>query len=57
MLETVLLVVLVLFLLGALGTMPNWSHSRDWGYGPSSGLGLVVLVIVIILVGRLLKLF
>jgi hypothetical protein len=48
---TILLVVLVLMLLGAL---PAWGHSRSWGWGPSGGLGLVVLVLVVLLVtGRL----
>jgi hypothetical protein len=51
MLGTILLVVLVLALLGAL---PNWNHSRDWGYAPSGGFGLVVLVLlVLVLSGRL----
>jgi hypothetical protein len=48
---TILLVVVVLMLLGAL---PSWPHSRQWGYYPSGGLGLVVLVLlVLILAGRL----
>jgi len=48
---TILLVVLVLMLLGA---MPSWPHSRGWGYYPSGGLGLVLLVLVVlILSGRL----
>jgi len=48
---TVLLVVLILVLLGAL---PTWPHSRNWGYGPSGGLGLVVLILVIlVLMGRI----
>ncbi len=51
MLGTILLVVLILMLLGAL---PNWGHSRNWGYFPSGGLGLVVLVlIVLVLLGRI----
>jgi hypothetical protein len=51
MLGTVLLVVLILMLVGAL---PRWSHSRDWGYFPSGGLGLVVLILVILLLlGRI----
>ena len=51
MLGTVLLIVLVLFLVGAL---PRWPHSRSWGYYPSSGLGLVVIiVIVLLLMGRI----
>jgi hypothetical protein len=50
-LGTILLIVLVLMLIGAF---PSWPHSRSWGYGPSGGLGLVVLVIVILLVmGRI----
>ena len=46
MLGTVLLVLLILLLLGAL---PTWGHSRNWGYFPSGGLGLVVLVVVALL--------
>jgi hypothetical protein len=48
---TILLVVLVLMLLGAV---PTWPHSRGWGYYPSGGLGLVLLVLVILMLsGRL----
>ena len=48
---TILLVVLVLMLLGAV---PAWPHSRNWGYYPSSGLGLVVLILLILLLmGRI----
>jgi hypothetical protein len=48
---TILLVVLILMLLGAL---PTWPYSRSWGYYPSGGLGLiVVVVIVLLLAGRL----
>ena len=48
---TILLVILVLMLLGAI---PTWPHSRSWGYGPSGGLGLVVLILVILVIsGRL----
>ena len=51
MLGTILLVLLILMLLGAV---PTWPHSRNWGYGPSGGLGLVVLIIVILLLlGRI----
>ena len=50
-LGTILLVILILMLLGAI---PSWPHSRGWGYGPSGGLGLVVLILLIlILMGRL----
>jgi hypothetical protein len=48
---TVLIVIAVLMLLGAI---PAWPHSRDWGYGPSGGLGLVLLIVVILaLTGRI----
>lgn len=51
MLGTILLIVLVLLLIGAL---PSWGHSRNWGYGPSGGLGLVVLILLIlVLMGRI----
>ena len=51
MLGTILLVLLILMLLGAL---PTWPHSRAWGYGPSGGLGLVlVVVVVLLLLGRI----
>jgi hypothetical protein len=48
---TILIIVLILMLLGAF---PAWPHSRNWGYGPSGGLGLVlVILIVLMLSGRL----
>jgi hypothetical protein len=51
MLGTIVLIVLILLLIGAL---PSWSHSRSWGYYPSGGLGLVVLIVVILLLmGRI----
>lgn len=51
MLATVLIVVVVLMLLGAL---PTWNHSRSWGYGPSGGVGLVLTILVILLLlGRI----
>ncbi|MDD5542454.1 MAG: DUF3309 family protein [Acidobacteriia bacterium] len=51
MLATVLIVVVLLMLVGAL---PRWSHSRSWGYGPSGGLGLIVVILmVLLLLGRL----
>ena len=46
MLGTVLVVLLVLMLLGAL---PTWPHSRSWGYGPTSGLGLVLIILIVLL--------
>jgi hypothetical protein len=51
MLGTILLVLLVLFVIGAL---PTWGHSANWGYAPSGGLGLVLLVVVVLLLmGRI----
>lgn len=46
MLGTILIVILILLLLGAL---PTWPHSRNWGYFPSSGLGFVVVILLILL--------
>jgi hypothetical protein len=45
-LGTILLIVVVLLLIGAI---PAWPHSRSWGYGPSGGIGLVVLILIILL--------
>jgi hypothetical protein len=54
MLGTILLVLLILVLLGAVGSLPTWGHSRSWGYFPSGGLGLVVLILVVLLLmGRI----
>lgn len=51
MLGTILIVVLILLLLGAL---PTWPHSREWGYFPSGGLGLIVVILIILLLlGRI----
>ena len=51
MLGPILIVILILLLLGVL---PSWNHSRNWGYGPSGGLGLVVLIVVVLLLmGRI----
>jgi hypothetical protein len=48
---TILLVIVVLMLLGAI---PAWPHSRAWGYGPSGGLGVVLVILVILMLsGRL----
>ncbi|MDP1900873.1 MAG: DUF3309 family protein [Rubrivivax sp.] len=50
-LGTLLLIILVLLLIGAI---PSWPYSRSWGYGPSGGLGLiVVIVLVLLLTGRI----
>ena len=49
--STILLIILILLLVGAL---PNWPHSSKWGYGPSGGLGLVlVILLILVLMGRI----
>jgi hypothetical protein len=51
MLGTILIIVLLLMLIGAV---PAWPHSRNWGYYPSGGLGLVLMILVILLLlGRI----
>jgi hypothetical protein len=51
MLGTILIIILILMLLGAL---PRWGYSRSWGYFPSGGLGLIIVIIVIlVLLGRI----
>ena len=48
---TILLIIVILLLIGAL---PTWSHSAHWGYFPSGGLGLVLIILVVLmLVGRI----
>lgn len=51
MLSTVLVIVLLVLLLGA---MPAWPYSRDWGYYPTGGLGLILLIVILLIVmGRI----
>lgn len=51
MLGTILIIILILLLIGAL---PSWGYSRGWGYFPSGGLGLVLLIVIILLLlGRI----
>jgi hypothetical protein len=51
MLGTILIIIVILMLLGAI---PTWPHSRQWGYYPSGGLGLVLLILIILLLlGRI----
>jgi hypothetical protein len=50
-LTTILLIILVLMLIGAI---PSWPHSRSWGYGPSGAIGTIAIVLVVlILMGRI----
>ena len=49
MLSTILLIILILLLLGAV---PAWPYSRNWGYGPSGGLGLILIIVLIIVLLR-----
>jgi hypothetical protein len=50
MLGTILLIILILLLLGAI---PSWPYSRGWGYGPSGVVGLIIVVVVILLLLRI----
>lgn len=48
--ETILIIVLIIALIGVL---PTWPHSRSWGYYPSGGIGLILLIVIIVLlIGR-----
>jgi len=47
-------IILIVLVLALLGVIPVWSHSRTWGYGPSGGFGLAVIILVVLLLtGRL----
>ncbi len=51
MLGTILIVILILALMGAL---PRWGHSKNWGYAPTGGVGLILVIVIILLVlGRI----
>lgn len=51
MLSTILIIILILLLIGAI---PNWGYSRGWGYYPSGGIGLIlVIVVILVLMGRI----
>ncbi len=51
---TIGMILLIVFILMLVGAMPIWPHSKSWGYYPSGGLGLVVLILLIlVLMGRL----
>ncbi|MGA7168410.1 MAG: DUF3309 family protein [Candidatus Sulfotelmatobacter sp.] len=46
--------ILIVLVLALVGVLPRWSHSREWGYAPTGGLGLVLFVVVVLLVlGRI----
>ena len=51
MLTTILIIVLILLLIGAL---PSWPHSRSWGYAPSGLLGVVVIIVIVLLLMRVI---
>lgn len=50
-LGTILIIILILLLIGAL---PTWGHSRNWGYFPSGGLGLLLVIIIILVVMKII---
>ncbi len=48
------MILLIILVLALVGVLPSWPHSRSWGYGPSGGVGLIVVVLVIlVLLGKL----
>jgi hypothetical protein len=48
------IILIVILILALLGVLPRWSHSRNWGYAPTSGVGLALFIVVILLVlGRI----
>jgi hypothetical protein len=48
------LIILIVLVLALIGVLPTWGHSRSWGYGPSGGIGLVLLIVIVLVVmGRI----
>lgn len=48
------IILIVILVLALMGVLPRWSHSRTWGYGPTSGVGLALIIIVLLMVlGRI----
>ena len=48
------MILLIILILALIGVLPAWPHSRSWGYGPTGGLGLVVVILVVLLLlGRI----
>ena len=43
-------IILIIVVLALIGVLPSWPHSRSWGYGPSGGIGLIVVVLLILVV-------
>lgn len=43
-------IAIIVILLALIGSLPHWGHSRSWGYAPSSGLGMVLLILIILVV-------
>jgi hypothetical protein len=47
-------ILLILLILALVGVLPTWPHARSWGYGPSGGVGIVlIIVVVLLLMGRI----
>lgn len=47
-------IILIILVLALIGVIPTWGHSRKWGYGPSGGIGLIVIILLILLLtGRI----
>lgn len=50
--STILIILLIILLLGGVGTLPTWGHSANWGYGPSGILGIILVIILVFAVFR-----
>lgn len=51
---SLVMILLIVLVIASLGAVPAWPHSRGWGYGPSGGLGLIVVILlVLLLMGRI----
>jgi hypothetical protein len=52
--ETMITILIIILILMLIGAFPSWPHSRNWGYYPSGGLGLILLIIVVLLLLRVI---
>lgn len=47
--RTLLIILIILILLGGVGSLPTWSHSREWGYGPAGGLVTILIILIVLM--------
>lgn len=48
------LILLIILIILLLGTVPQWPHSRNWGYGPSGGIGLLLIIVLVLLLLKII---